>query len=607
MSVIGQVIKERVTSLKLRLLSRFARRQVDKLGAYAGTVRRLGPSSATVGQNYETLAPSAGRCLGGLEVAWSSGSSVTVSPGAMLSPTVSPVTETRPGTWSGRFEADDSLYGLAELAQTATIAASDPIPGALAGPEWWVVYVVPTETTVETDSSARVYNQVTGIFDASTRVQVTQRQLVPGIVRGAANGTIATSMAGMPANAIAVAWIYVLTGATDLSGAIIYDTRKMPDQDPGPNQIGGCWSFDTVGAQASPYNQSIFYGRAWARLGGELLSIRSSLSSVGVGVQVADIAEAGATWDNTASTSAPKLAWLYLCKPHGLVPRPVRHGNAPIGNNSSFLNDAVITDGVLVLSPTPPKLGTDLSEHRSGHRWDMRASLALSPTTFTRGQLPHAFAGATVVANDAICVGVYRYTGLTGSNLPILYGALQVDEMGWVTGGAIHSDSSVIGLGLPTSGIFASFGATATLNNGVAPRTLAHTSILLDPTILGSSACLPFDAIRVYVTGNLSTSGSPVRWTGLDNGILTLCDGSSPFSMLQVLERRARHAGSTIFAFNATLDTATFGTINVYLMGLRLPFGEALVTLPSGGRGRVGVGDHVGLGIGTCVDRAIAH
>jgi hypothetical protein len=577
MSILKHYEHERVTALELALLSRHARRQVDKAVGYELVNRRVGPAAPS-GLTSERID---GRVLYGLEVYWTSGSQVHITQGALFGAVPSPVTETRPGTWSGILESDDAVAGLAELLSVAVVAPTSPIGSALSQPEWWIVYVTVAETNVETDSQMRVYDGTTGAYVASTAVKIKQRQLVPGVVRG--GGAAPVPVGSLPAGAIQLAWLYVPSGSTSLSQAVIYDVRKLPDQVPGPNEIGGAWSYDVEGEMQSPYQDCLFFGHAWARLGGELLSVRAALNGSGTGpsagIQVADIAEPGATWDGAASLSAPKFAWLYLGKPEGVVPRPVRHGNGPIGNGS-FTSDAVAIDGVLILSPTPPRIRTDSAEHGSGHRWDMRASADLSPASFTRGTIPHAFASTSVDKDDAICVGFYRYTDVVGG-LPVLFGALSVDEHGWMTGNAINTDL-VGGVGVAGGGGLAPAGlvslGTPSVTTAGSIRTLSVTITLQEVSVGGNPYALPVDAIRMRLDGFLSNSGQPIRWLGPDNGILTYPDATSPYIYQQTLDRRANSAGNRFFTFRGALDGVDFTSRNRSVVGVRMPYGETLIT-----------------------------
>jgi hypothetical protein len=564
-------LHERVTALDLNLMGRFAQRERDRLTSWRTAARHIfGPVGTTLAANRETERTSV--CLGGLEVEQfgNNAATITVQSGAILGTHPSPVTETRPGTWSGREEADDYARAMFILPFAATIAPSVPLTVATTDVEWWVVYVTPTVQTVETDSQLRLFNEGTGVFDVSSAAKVQRYKAVPGALRGTPGGAIPDP----PAGGVPIAWIRVPAGATTLNDALVFDVRRLLHDAPGPNRIGGQWHTFLDGQAQSPYTETIFRGQAWARLSGELLSVRAFSSAI----QMGDLAEPGATWDATATTSAPKIAWLYLAKVKGLVPRPVRRGQSPLGHHASFTNESILVDGALVLSPKPPRLGLadSGSPSKSGLRWDMRASASLSLPSFTRGDVPHEYAGLTALAEEAICVGFYRYVGLNGSSLPILYGSLHVDNDGWMVGRSIASGSD----GLNPSGLFAL--PAITVDNASNPRTATGgTWGFATVTVGGTAHVLPLTAARLLVDATFNNADVPMKLGFEQAGRLWRpYSAGANFRVVETFERRVSTYGEENLAqLIFTLATGNlFDSLAVNLLGVRLPYGEDLVT-----------------------------
>ncbi|MCC6494968.1 MAG: hypothetical protein IT193_01780 [Propionibacteriaceae bacterium] len=561
---------ERLTALDLNLMGRFAARERDRSLSWRTAQRHIfGPVGTTLAANRETERTSV--CLGGLEVEQfaNNAATLTITAGAMLGTHPAPVTETRPGTWSGREEADDYARAMFILPFAATIAPSVPLTVATTDVEWWVVYVTPTVQAVETDSQRRVFNEGTGVFDSASATKVERYKAVPGALRGTPGGAIPDP----PAGGIPIAWVRVPAGATNLNDALVFDVRRLLHDAPGPNRIGGCWQFSHEGQLSGTYNQTVFLGRVHARLSGELLGARAYTSLI----QVGDLAEPGATWDAGAAPATPKIAWLYLTKVKGLVPRPVRRGQSPIGHHGTFTGENVLIDGGMVLSPTPPRIGasTDASKAaKSGLRWDMRPSAALTLPSFSRGDVPHSYAGIVVQPEDAICVGFYRYTGVDG--VPLLVGSLHVDEKGWMKGSSI---ATYPGAGTDEDGLFTV--PTFNANNAAAPRTLT-SDILYGPaqiTIGGTDYPLPLDAARLLVFLASSAATPAVLGTREDAGRVWALNGSS--QAYAEIERRQVTPGRPYFnEIQFTVDTSTWvssGSI-AYLVAVRLPYGEDLVT-----------------------------
>lgn len=568
MSRVARYLLERITALDLNLMQRFARRELSRAVTGLSVGRSLGPRGSTVSDSQDR-SPQAGRNLRGLEVTWTAGIgwNVLVSTGATLLAWTS-TEETRPGTWSGKLETDDYSYTVGVLPASVQVAPASTPGGALAQYEYWLVYATVTEATIETNSARKVFNEGTGVYDSASAAKVKQHKLSITVLRGAGNG--APPFASLPGGAIVLALLYVPAGATDLSGASIFDCRKLPELAPGPNRVGGAWKFAFEGEATSPYGQTIFQGRVHARLAGELLGARVYPSALTVG----DLAEPGATWP-AASSVSPKIAWLYLCKPGGVVPRPVRRGQYPLGHHPSYLAESVVLDGALVLSPTPPRIGastTAADGPKSGLRWDLRPSASLTLPGFQRGDLAYQYGGLTVTADNAICVGFYRYTGVD-SGVPKLFGSLHVDEQGWMSGGSIGTS------GLAEANLFTM--PTFTENNGVAPRTLT-TDNDFGPTTMtvgGVTVPVPIDAVRLLVYLRLNASTSPLRGQYNETGRSWTLDGASKAYL--EFERRLvtpGRDGPYCNPIKLVVDTSTFEDVFPSLLAVRFPYGEDLVT-----------------------------
>lgn len=556
---------ERFTNLDWTLGQRFPRRELNRSLALPRAVRHLfGPTSAFTSQQLETRALNV--TLGGLEVLQTSasGTTLTVRKGAVLAVRSSPVTETRPGTWSGNDEPDDYDRAMWVLPNDVTaLAPPVPLTTATTDVEWWTVYVTPTVQTVETDSAKKVFNELTGVYDSASATKVESFRAVPGVVRGSAGGAIPDP----PGTGIPIAWLCVPSGATTLDDAVVFDVRRLLDQ-PGPNRVGGCWQFATEGELSGTYNQTIFLGHAWARLGQEHLSARAFASTLKVG----ELAEPGATWDATASPSAPKIAWLYLCKVKGLVPRPVRRGQTPIGNHGTLQASNVLLDGALVLSPTPPRIGASVTAAKaaqSGLRWDLRPSAALTLPGFTAGDMVYNYQGLSVAVDEAICIGFYRYTDVDG--VPLLKGSLHVDELGWMRGASISNANT------DPAGLFTV--PTFTEANGATPRTVTSNNNYGFATITISSVSypLPLDGARMTILIDASAADHPLGGKREDEGRLwgfTADNHAYPDIERRIVVPGRQYLNEIQFVVN----TSTFSGESPILLAVRFPYGEDLVT-----------------------------
>lgn len=567
MSRVVRYLLERVTDLDLNLMGRFARRETHRAAEGLSQLRGLGPRGSAGADNLD-LGYQRGRCLRGLETTWTSGWGLQVSAGALLLSITGDI-ETRPGTWSGRVERDDYSRAIGVLPSTTTATPASPPGGALAQYEYWLVYATLSEVTVETDSARKVFNQGTGVFDSASAAKVKQHQLALTVLRSAGNSP--PDFTSVPAGGVVIALVYVPAGATDLSGAVIYDCRKLPELAPGPNRVGGCWQFSTEGEITSPYAQTVFLGRVHARLAGELLGARAYASAI----QVGDLAEPGATWDAGAAPSTPKIAWLYLTKVGGVVPRPVRRGSSNLGHHGSYTAESVILDGALVLSPTPPRIGASVTAAeapKSGLRWDLRPSAALTLPGFQRGDIPYRYQGLSVPQADAICVGFIRYTGVD-SGTPKLLGSLHVDELGWMRGSSIAEGVT------DPSGLFTS--PTFTAVNGTAPRTLTSNNNygFAQVTIGGVAFPLPLDGARMNVALEASSDAQPAVGAREDAGRYWRLDTN--FKTVVEIERRQVTPGRPYLnQVQFTVSVSTWGSPGGFasLFAVRFPYGEDLVT-----------------------------
>lgn len=565
-SRVVRYLLERVTALDLNLMGRFARRETNRAAEGLSQLRGLGPRGSAGADNLD-LGYQRGRCLLGLETTWTSGWGLRVSAGALLLSIAGDI-ETRPGTWSGRIERDDHNRAVGVLPQDTTATPASTPGGALAQYEYWLVYATLSEVTVETDSARKVFNEGTGVFDSASAAKVKQHQLALTVLRSAGNSP--PDFTSVPAGGVVIALAYVPVGATDLSGAVIYDCRKLPELAPGPNRVGGAWQFSFEGEISSPYAQTVFLGRVHARLAGELLGARAYASAI----QVGDLAEPGATWDAGAAPSTPKIAWLYLTKVGGVVPRPVRRGSSNLGHNGSYLAESVILDGGLVLSPTPPRIGASVTAAeapKSGLRWDLRPSAALTLPGFQRGDLPYRYQGLSVPQADAICVGFIRYTGVD-SGTPKLVGSLHVDELGWMRGSSI-AEGVTNPDGLFTSPVLAA-------NNAASPRTMTSSNLygFAQVTISGVAFPLPLDGARMNVALEASAATQPAVGGREDAGRYWRLDTANKV-VVEIERRQVTPGRPYLNTIEFTVATNTWPLAGVAaLLAVRFPYGEDLVT-----------------------------
>lgn len=574
MSRVARYLLERLTALDLSLPQYFGRRELDRSLSWRHAQRHIeGPAGPTVADSRESERTNI--ALGGLEVEITDDeASVFVRRGTMLCNNPSPVTLARPGAWSGGLESDDYARGVF----TNVVDFLPSIPGdALSvtpttGVEWWTVYVTPEEKTIETSTAHKVFNEGTGLFDTSSAPKVKQHYLTPAIIRGSPGGSIPDP----PAGSVVIAWIHVPNGASDLGDAVIYDVRRLLHDDPGPNEIGGAWRADFEGVNATPYTGAIFQGVVTARLSGERLSARCDTSSL----KLADIMEPSVIWDPDATPSSPRFAWLYLCKVKGLVPRPVRRGTLPLGNDpTSYAADGVWLQGALVLSPKPPRIGSaepdGLDLRGRGLRWDLRPSTSLKlPSHGLSGGIPYAYSGITVPADEAICVGFMRYVGVDAA-VPQLVGSLFVDEQGWVTGSSIASGGTFTD---PTN---LAFLPTFSVDNAVTPRLLksaVYGPLFITVATLPQPAPIVALRLRVLAIASVLPTGNAALGLHEDAGKAWLLDADKS-AMIEV-ERRVKAPGQRTMPKIEVglLSPGEWASGSATLQAVRLPYGEALVT-----------------------------
>lgn len=586
-SLVKQRELERITTHDINIRERFARRDVERIARFAARVPSIwGPRVNATGNGTGPFATTAletdsqaPTTLAGLEVYFvaSSGSTLQVTAGAVLAPNPAQTSEARPAGWTGQIEHDDDAFGIFESPLQHNVTPSVPIGSALLQPEWWIVYGVPSEATIETDPTSKVFNQGTGDFDSSSQPKIVGHQLAIDVVRGVAGATLSATIATLPANAVQLAWVWVPIGATDLSTAEIFDVRKRL-VDPGPNEIGGTWTNPQIGVLATPLaGKSIFRGVVRARLGGEWLEARSR-----VGIDTPNMAEPGASW-GTGPFAPAKVAWLYLCKVEGHTPRLQRIGADYVG--STGLSDGTVSSGVLVLSPTPPILRTSPTggagkwANASNDRWDLRASASIALPTLVSAQVTYAFLGSSCEKEDAICVGFMLYVDTDGSGYPIVQGPVHVSPDGWHTGEALASQ----GVGAVLAALTATAGGGST-----APATTADLAIL---TVLGNEATVPIDAVRVQMTGELSASTASINWLGPESNAVSRghYDGSAT-RFEKITERFVNFPGlDSLTVHRGSANGGTVSSAAAQLLGVRMPFGEPLVTLRLLHQGR---GDH---------------
>ena len=501
-AIVDRLELERVTRLDLMLMQRFPTKAATRALRMLARKRRYGGS--TINESNPEW-----QCLGGLEVSYSSGSTVTVRAGAALTPNPDPVTETRPGSYTpAPAEADDDAYVVADLVANTNVAPGTAIGSALTLPEWWIVYVTTELTAVETDPDRVVFNEGSGgaWVAASDLDKIKQWTLTPGVVRGAGGANLLTVAASVPANSVMIGLIRVPIGATNLSGAVFFDVRRITE-DQGPNMVSGRGMIGnannvigdflpTVAGSAA----SIVTGTWWGRIDDQLV-----FASTGPGgLSADDICDPSASWDGAASLTAPKVAWLYLATLSGIVPRPVRKGSNVLGTNT---DEQCFMEGVLVLSSVPPKIGTTSSTagHKGHGKIDLRPSATLHLPSFTNGGIEYAYAGLSTTS--AICLGPVLYGDIDGTTgLPHVLGTTIVSPDGWFRVGLAATADIVSGDGLLDGG-----GLFTTISAGASGDRTVGNFEPMDITIGGTAHWFPFTGIEWAIT--IEGSGLGEYWT----------------------------------------------------------------------------------------------
>ena len=154
----------------------------------------------------------------------------------------------------------------------------------------------------------------------------------------------------------------------------------------------------------------------------------------GLVLQLAQLVEPGANWGGASQTFNPaKVAWIYLAKVNGYVPRLLRVGAYPIGNHPTLTGSGFL-HGCVVLSPKPPKLRLGAGIAKGGRRWDLRPSSAINLPSAAFDSLTFAFSGGIAGTLDAICIGMLIYKHTDASGLPQVAGSVQVTNDGWACG-----------------------------------------------------------------------------------------------------------------------------------------------------------------------------
>lgn len=563
---------ERVTGHDIRIRGRIARRGVNALAAHLAArypARVWGPEANGVA--LESDVGAGGACLGGLEVFRNNSdaaSELRVDPGSLLLPLDAlTVTETRPAGWTGTPEPDDGTYAIFDLVTRVTVAPSVVIAGALAAAEWWIVYAEPVVETVETDPTNKVFNEGTGDFDSSSQPKVTRHGLTITVARGASGQNLAHASLVLPAGAIQLAFVWVPSGATDLSGALIFDTRVLLDAGPNTVETDG-WDVPAAAGQiVSPFtssNKGCFRGVIRARLNGEWLECRST-----IGITLDKLASPDVAAWGTPSVSTP--AYLYLCKVRGVVPRLVRIGNKPASTSTVAPN--VFQSGVLVLSPKKPQVRTSnagVGPFKSALRYDMRNSSAITlpRQAFQAGTFEYDFSGCSADVGEAICVGILVYNAFdTSDNLPNVLGQLYVDTDGWAVGDCVKSgDSAFVTYTSPTTGA-ASISAVLDINT---------------ITVGGSPWTVPIAGVRSRFHGTVSTSGVFIEWGNQDQHVEMPVDSGGVANFRHVTHRLLPSPGSsTLTMHRGTVSGATFASVIEHkIIGVRFPYNQPLTTGP---------------------------
>lgn len=505
--IVDRKTLERVSQLDLLLMQRHPQRDAIRAWRLALRHHPRIPFSSTPSANAE-FDPSRGACLGGLEAIYDSAWSTTITIGAYLAPNDTPITETRPLTYSpAPAEADDDTWCLAEIVEDTPVAPASAPGGALAAPEYWLISAKAVLTTVETDSEREVFNEIDKVWDAVDGEKIKRHRLEFTVTRSAGNGP---PPALPTAYDVPIALIYVPVGATDLSGATYFDCRRLLE--PGPNMISGHGDLGfkktdidpTAAPQGTTTSGAIGHGNWRARISNEEVSL---ICPGMLGID--KVKQPSVSFDAGATPSLPKIAWVYLCKVQGYVPRPVRRGAVMLGGAFS---EAKFMNGAVVVSPTPPLLGIraqDDGMDLSAGRWNMHPSATLTLPSWqdtTGSGLVYNYEGVTVPSKDALCIGFVIYTDYDGgTQTPLLYGPGSVDTEGWYSialadsSGATYCPHAC--LADPIFGTFLAYTLSVTGSGASVALKLSSAKY----TVSASEFKLPFDGVKVTVIATASS------------------------------------------------------------------------------------------------------
>lgn len=553
---------ERLSTLDVVLPQLWARRGLTRLAKFGrrftGLFGRGGVATESPALfGYPTT-------IGGLEVGLSSGA-ILVTPGQLLvdlaagingaigSVVTRPNTYTfqdpQPGVTPAKPEADDDEVAIYDSAYVRDIT---PVFGAaLAAAEWWVIYTTPATSTVETEIGRLVFNQTTGGWDATSTAKVSKNLLTFGVARG----TASSGLPAIPSDSFPLAALHVPSGATNLTGAtMLFDMRQLHEPSMEPNKIGGAWVIRKVSTIPC------FQGSVWAHHLGEHMEFRA-----GIPLPIDNICSPGATWDAAASPTAPKIAWLYLARAgNGRVPRLKQQAGAALTTNATTLHNWY-GQGVLVLSPVPPRLGLGTAKNETAGRWDMQSSAAIPlpsyENTLGTPALRYPFSGQTCGTGGAICVGMLVYDGVSGGVPSVL--DVDVDAQGWMRGAAIRAQS-------------AEFEATNPIAFAVDGSASGTVVVNVTKGQVGSFV-VPVDGVEALFKG--SYIDQAVAWS---DGSGTSNDDAVNGSILTDRFRASIPLPSILTYSVASGVIAGVGTPagpgSMVITGARMPYGEPLFT-----------------------------